>query len=71
MVALVVETPRGLVDDFFVDELAAAATAFVSRETMFRVAELPGNLSDEERIAFADALVESGLFTRRKGKKDD
>jgi hypothetical protein len=56
--------PHGPIDDFLVNELARDAVAFASREIMFAVAELPGDISDEERIAVADALLESGLFTR-------
>jgi hypothetical protein len=62
MVALAVDTPRGLVEELFVSELAADAMEFVTRRTEFAVAELPGDLSDEERTAIADTLVESGLF---------
>jgi hypothetical protein len=66
MVAVVAETPNGPVDDLFVDELAADALRFATRKTTFSVAELPGDLSDEERTAIADALVEAGLFTRER-----
>jgi hypothetical protein len=70
-IALVAETPNGPVEDFFVNGVAGDAIAFAARETTFNVAELPGDLSDEERTAIADALVDAGLFTRQKGSKHD
>jgi hypothetical protein len=64
MVALDVETPRGPVEEFAIDEVAREAMAFVARERMFEVRAIPGNLSDDERAAIAEALEETGLFTR-------
>jgi hypothetical protein len=64
MVALQVETPQGPVEEFAIDDVAREAVAFVARESMFEVRAIPGNLSDEERIAIAETLEETGLFSR-------
>jgi hypothetical protein len=64
-VALVAETPHGPVEDFVIDEVARDAVAFVTTAAAFQVAQMPGNLSGEERVMIADGLVESGLFSRR------
>jgi hypothetical protein len=58
------ETPRGSVEEFSIDDVARDAIAFVAHESMFEVGAIPGNLSDEERIAIAEMLEESGLFSR-------
>jgi hypothetical protein len=67
MVALDVETPSGRVEEFAIDEVAREAMAFVARESMFEVRAIPGNLSDDERAAIAEALEETGLFTSVRG----
>jgi hypothetical protein len=64
MAVLRVETPRGPVEEFAIDDVAREAMAFVAHEGMFEVSSMPGNLSDEERIAIAEMLEESGLFSR-------
>jgi hypothetical protein len=38
--------------------------AFIAREHSFEASAIPGNLTDEERAAIAEALEETGLFTR-------
>lgn len=43
---------------FGVDGLASDAIEFVSHVDAFHIRELPGALTDEERVAFASALVE-------------
>jgi hypothetical protein len=68
MVALRVETWRGPVEEFAINDVAREAIAFVARENMFEVRDMPGNLSDEERIAIGEMLEETGLFSRvRRG----
>jgi hypothetical protein len=64
MVALYVETPKGPVQEFAIDEAAREAMAFVARESLFELRAIPGNLSDDERAAIGEALEETGLFTR-------
>ena len=64
MAVLRAETPRGPVEEFAIDDVAREAMAFVAHEGMFEVGAIPGNLSDEERIAIAEMLEESGLFSR-------
>ena len=66
MVALVAETPKGPVEDFFINDVAGEAMAFVAEEPVFAAAEMPGDLSEEEQTMVADALVDSGLFCRRR-----
>ncbi|PDT44356.1 hypothetical protein CO661_29650 [Sinorhizobium fredii] len=65
--ALVVETSDGPIEDFFVNQVAAAAVAFAAKEATFSATDLPGDLSDKERAAIADALIESGLFVQTGG----
>jgi hypothetical protein len=65
MVGLHAETPNGDVEEITVDAIARESIAFVTRERVFRVADLPGKLSHEERVMIADALVETGLYERR------
>jgi hypothetical protein len=64
-VALGVETSRGWVEELRMARLAQDAMEFCSRTATFRVDELPGRLTREERLAVAEALEESGLFTIR------
>ena len=40
------------------------AIAFASTRCIFDVRELPGNLSEEERVAIGESLEETGLFRR-------
>lgn len=47
---------------FSVDTFAAEAVSFIARTPAFYVRELPGDLTDEERIAIAATLVESRLL---------
>ncbi len=63
MVVLQVETPNGLVEELTIDDIAGDAMAFVALEHTFEVRQIPGNLSDEERSAIAEALEQTGLFT--------
>ncbi|MFF5211974.1 hypothetical protein [Streptosporangium sp. NPDC000396] len=64
MVALYAETARGPVEELAVDGVAREAIAFVVREQAFDVRAIPGGLSQEERMALAEALEETGLYTR-------
>jgi hypothetical protein len=64
-VGLYAETVKGPVQELVVDRVAREAIAFAAREPTFDVHALPGNLSPEERTALAEALEETGLFTRR------
>ena len=63
-VALDVETPMGVEEQFVADEVAREAIAFAATQTTFDVRDLPGDLSSEERVTIGEALEESGLFTR-------
>ena len=45
-----------------VNELARDALVFVARTGAFYVRELPGDLTDEEKVALAATLVEHGLL---------
>jgi hypothetical protein len=47
---------------FEIDSLAGEAVSFIARTGTFYVRELPGDLTDEERIAIAATLVESRLL---------
>lgn len=47
---------------FEIDSLAAEAVSFIARTGTFYVRELPGDLTDEERVAIAATLVESRLL---------
>jgi hypothetical protein len=64
MVALDVETSNGPLEELVINDVAREAIAFVTRESVFDVRSLPGNLTEEERTAIAEALEETGLFTR-------
>jgi hypothetical protein len=61
-VALGVETERGWVEELTLSNVAREAIAFCVGARQFDVQELPGRLTDEERLAIADALEETGLF---------
>ena len=64
MVALDVETPLGPRQAFVTGDVAREAIAFVTRESMFDVEALPGPFSREDRAALAEALEQTGVFTR-------
>lgn len=63
-VSLLAETPGGAVEELTVDVVAAEAIAFIADEVAFDVLNLPGPITDDERIEIAEALEDSGLFTR-------
>lgn len=60
--ALCVETADGVVEAFVVSSIARQAVEFAAKEVSFNVDELPGALADEERVAIASMLEESGVF---------
>lgn len=62
--AFVVDTPRGPIKAFGVNDLAHDALVFASARTSFAVAALPGSLSADERLAIAETLEDAGLFQR-------
>ena len=64
MIALHVETGRGLVEELAVGIKARAALEFILRENRFAVGTLPGNLTVDEQNVLAEALEEAGLFVR-------
>ncbi|MFT3775183.1 MAG: hypothetical protein QM820_58290 [Minicystis sp.] len=66
MVALDVETPRGPRQAFVTGAAAREAIAFVTKEPSFDVDALPGPLSGDERAALAEALEQTGVFTRAR-----
>jgi hypothetical protein len=66
MVALDVETANGRVEELIISDVARDAIAFVTKEPLFQVRALPGDLSEEERAEIAETLEETGLFTRVK-----
>jgi len=47
---------------FSVDSIAREAVTFIATTGAFYVRELPGDLTDEERIAIAATLVEQRLL---------
>jgi hypothetical protein len=66
-IALEVETPEGPVDEIVLHDethAAHAALAFIAREPIFDIRDLPGNFSSDEQSALGEALEESGLFAR-------
>jgi len=63
-VVLSVDTPRGPIEMFSMNDVAYQAIAFAARESMFEIQALPGDLSDGERVYIAEALEQSGLFKR-------
>lgn len=64
MVALEVETPNGSIDEMIISDKAKAAISFVTTEPIFDVHALPGDLSEPEKLAVAQVLEETGLFSR-------
>jgi len=66
-IALEVQMPEGPLDEIVLHDethAAHAALAFIAREPVFDVRDLPGNLSSDEQSALGEALEERGLFTR-------
>jgi hypothetical protein len=63
-VALMAETPDEPVDELAIDVIAADAIAYATKEPVFDVRDLPGSITDEERTFIAEALEDSGLFTK-------
>lgn len=64
MVALMAETSAEPVEELAMDVVAADAIAYAAEQAVFDARELPGRITDEERILIAEALEDSGLFTR-------
>lgn len=64
LVRLGVETPEGWVEELAMSRVARDALAFAARTNVFDLRQLPGNLYEDERQVIAEALEESGLFTR-------
>jgi hypothetical protein len=63
-VTLVAELPGGMLEELTVNGLAADAIAYAAKEVEFDARDLPGRITDEERIFIAETLEDSGLFTR-------
>jgi hypothetical protein len=63
-VALMVDGPGDSVQELAVDVIAADAIAYAAKEPVFDARDLPGAITDEERTFIAEALEDSGLFTR-------
>ncbi|MFE3105914.1 cupin domain-containing protein [Nocardia tengchongensis] len=63
-VALMTETTAGPVEDLAMNIVAADAIAYAAEEPVFDARDLPGRITGEERILIAEALEDSGLFTR-------
>ncbi|WP_214406211.1 hypothetical protein [Pseudonocardia lacus] len=64
--ALYAHTASGPAQELVVNDVARAALLVAAREKTFAVDDLPGGLSTDERTSLADALEETGLFTRRQ-----
>jgi hypothetical protein len=62
--ALVAETPSGYQKELVVNNVGREAIAFAASKASFDVRELPGGLTDDERLAMGEALEETGLFRR-------
>jgi hypothetical protein len=45
------------------------ALEFALNRPAYVIREIPGDLEDEERIAFAERLLEEGLVVRREGSR--
>lgn len=68
-ISLEVQTPEGPFDEVVLHDethAAHAALAFIAREPVFDLRDLPGNFSSDEQSALGEALEESGLFTRMR-----
>jgi hypothetical protein len=63
-VTLYAETPEGRSEELVINDIARDPIALATREQSFKVRELPGNLSADERRSIAEALEETGLFMR-------
>jgi hypothetical protein len=61
-VALGFDTTRGYLEQLRMSRLGREAMAFCAGRSAFEVSEIPGRLTNEERWAIAEALVESGTF---------
>ncbi|MFE3799079.1 hypothetical protein [Nocardia tengchongensis] len=61
---LEVHTFDRAVEDLAMNIVAADAIAYAAEEPVFDARDLPGRITDEERILIAEALEDSGLFTR-------
>ncbi|MEV7119771.1 hypothetical protein [Kitasatospora griseola] len=64
LVRLGAETPEGWVEELAMSRVARDALAFAARTNAFDVRQLPGSLYEDERRMIAEALEDSGLFTR-------
>jgi hypothetical protein len=56
-------TPRGVIEELVVNDLASDALTYAAANVSFDVRSLPG-LHDDERDGLADALEDAGLFRR-------
>ena len=63
-VSMMAHTPADAIAELTVDVVAADAIAYAAREPEFDVRDLPGRITDEERVELAEALEDSGLFTK-------
>jgi hypothetical protein len=63
-VALMAETPGEPVEELAMDVVASDAIAYATTEPVFDARDLPGPITDDERTEIAEALEDSGLFTR-------
>jgi hypothetical protein len=64
LVTLNAGTSNSTVEELVIAKKARDTIAFIINEPIFEVCALPGGLTDDEKIAIAEALEESGLFTR-------
>lgn len=62
--AMVVQTPVGERTEFVVNGVAHDALAFAATQASFAVSALPGGLSEDECVAVAEMLEDTGLFAR-------
>lgn len=61
-VTLGVETPRGWIAEMSLAAVARAAITYCAGTTSFDVRELPGRLTDAERLQIGEALEDTGLY---------
>jgi hypothetical protein len=64
MVSLEAHTSAGVLDGLVVSDVAREALSFAAKTPLFDVRSLPGGLSELERASIAEALEETGFFTR-------
>jgi hypothetical protein len=64
MVVLEAEAPHGSIDEIIISDKANAALSFIVNEPSFAIDALPGDLSKAEKLAFAQVLESTGLFSR-------